>query len=91
LTRSGEIAGPDLDAPSLAILLDNARTALVAAREAGISSAALLISQADFDTVAHTKERELRTGRSLGIFGLPVLPKAGLDKGTVLLARSDEL
>jgi hypothetical protein len=91
LTRSGQVASPDLDAPSLAVLLDNARTALVAGRRAGIPCAALLVSQADFDTVAETKRRELRNGLGLRIFGLAIFPRAGLGQGMVLLASPDEL
>ena len=91
MTTPGDFAAvPDLDGPSLAILLDNARTALVTAVAAGLEPGAFLISQRDFDALRETKWREVRSGLPARIFGLDVYPGAGIDMGAVQLASTDE-
>lgn len=74
-----DVLGP----PSLGVLVDNARTVLVACRDAGVEPDALLISERDFAEAARTKGAEVQHGLALRLFGVDLLPKAGLCDGDV--------
>lgn len=75
----------------LAVLLNNARGALAAAREVGLATPALFLSVADYEQVKRTKSRELRLGLPLRVLGVEVRPVGYLDEGMVQLAAHSEL
>lgn len=76
---------------SLAVLMDNARTALATALYAGVQIPALFVSHADHQAVARTKEHETRQGIPLRVLGVPIVARDGLATGEVQLADASEL
>jgi hypothetical protein len=76
-----DVLGP----PSLGVLVDNARTVLVACRDAGVEPDGLLISERDFAEVTRTKGPEVQHGLALRLFGVDLYPKTGLYDGEVEL------
>ena len=76
---------------SLAVLMDNARTALATAQYAEVPIPAIFISRQDYEAVAVTKEHETRQGIPLRVLGVPIVARDGLDTGQVQLADASEL
>lgn len=70
---------------SLAVLLDNARTAIAAARDAGLDIQSIGISPADFEAVREAKEFELRVGVPLRLFGIAIESDDEVSLGAVRL------
>ncbi|GAA4548552.1 hypothetical protein [Pseudonocardia xishanensis] len=69
--------------PSLALLLDNAREAIIAGRAAGIEPVALLLSSADYAQVTRTKQREARVGLPPVVLGIEIRPDSAIREGSV--------
>ena len=70
---------------SLAVLLDNARAAIAAAREAGLDVQVMAVNPVDLQTVRQAKKFEERTGLPLRILGVAIEPDSGVSIGTVRL------
>ncbi|OOL33048.1 hypothetical protein GQ85_03455 [Rhodococcus rhodochrous] len=68
---------------SLAVLLDNARAAIIAARDAGIEVRELALSPADFDCVRRTKSYEEHMGLPLRVLGVGVVCDPDVTVGNV--------
>ena len=75
--------------PSVGVLVDNARTVVVACRDAGVEPEGLVISERDYAEVARTKGVEQRHGIALRLFGVDLYPGSGLDDGEVTLRLSE--
>jgi hypothetical protein len=75
--------------PSVAVLLDNARDAIIAARRAGVEPRMLFVSIRDFDEVACAKARETRNGLALQIFGKEIHAKDFVAEGAVELVITE--
>ncbi|MFT4082208.1 MAG: hypothetical protein QM638_06455 [Nocardioides sp.] len=71
--------------PSLAVLFDNARTAIAAAREADLEVSTIGVSPEDFDLIERSKRFEERIGLPLRILGVVVEPDADVALGSVRL------
>lgn len=76
---------------SLAVLMDNARTALATAQYENVHTPALFVSVADYEAVASTKAHETRQGLPLRVLGVPIVARHGLETGRVQLADESEL
>jgi hypothetical protein len=72
-----------LPVSSLAILMDNANTAVRAAREAGLVVEQLYVNPVDFEAVRDAKRRERHNRLPLAIFGIPIGEAADVALGTV--------
>jgi hypothetical protein len=70
---------------SVGLLMDSARTTIVAGRDAGVEPRGLLLSQSDFDEVTRAKSREGRTGAALQMYGIEIYPSDHVAPGTVEL------
>ncbi|WP_216893157.1 hypothetical protein [Nocardia alni] len=72
-------------APSLAVLLDNARTAIAAARDAGLDIQQIAVSPDDLATVSEAKKFETRVGMPLQILGIRIVADSRVGRGSVHL------
>jgi hypothetical protein len=70
---------------SLAVLMDNARTAITACRAAGLQPRGLLVNERDFAEVMRAKQREQRNGYGPRLFGFDLVVEASVDVGCVRL------
>lgn len=75
----------DVSAPSLAVLLDNARAAIAAARDAGLDVQKVAVSPEDLATVSEAKKFEVRVGLPLQILGVPIVADSQVSCGSVRL------
>jgi hypothetical protein len=75
--------------PSVAVLLDNARDAIVAARRAGVEPRMLFVSIRDFDEVARAKARETRNGLAPQILGKEIHARDFIAEGAVELVITE--
>lgn len=82
---------PDRPVVSLAVLLDNARGALAAARQAGVDTPGLFLNERDYAAIKVAKKREERNGVPLRLFGVDIHPRRNVALGNVQLATRDEL
>lgn len=76
---------------SIAVLMDNARTAVAAAQYTGVHVPALFISHADYAVVLETKRHEIARGVPIRVLRVKVMARDGLAAGTVQLADESEL
>ncbi|OOL33043.1 hypothetical protein GQ85_03415 [Rhodococcus rhodochrous] len=70
---------------SLAVLLDNARAAIAAARDVGLEISSLGVSPADLEAVREAKKFEERVGLPLRILGIAIEADAEVSIGAVRL------
>jgi len=71
--------------PSLGLLMDNARSEIVAGRSAGLEPRGLLVNTRDFDEVARAKRREKRNGYGPRLFGFDLIAAESVEVGHVRL------
>lgn len=70
---------------SLAVLLDNARVAIMAARDAGLEVNSLAVNPVDFATVTEARRFEERVGLPPRILGVNIEPDSEVEIGSVRL------
>lgn len=75
----------ELPATSLGVLLDNARTAIAAAREAGLTVDKISVSPVDLELVRTSKKFEERVGLPLRILGVAIEADGEVAVGSVRL------
>jgi hypothetical protein len=72
--------------PSLAVLMDNARTEITAGRAAGLEPQGLLVNELDFAEVMRATAREQRNGYGPRLYGLDLIVENSVEVGHVRLA-----
>ena len=72
---------------SLAVLLDNARAAIAAARECGLAVQTIGLNPSDLETVRRANQFEQRIGFPLRILGVAIEPDSEVSLGAVRLTR----